>query len=153
MDGSIEREGGDIMGTIYYGVCHDCKKFIDLGKFSDWRSYEDADHATIEKTSLEDYKTDHWICRTLRLHIFLYQHNGHRIGVYTEHDFDVQDDYTEQFPWPSGLRKLTEEIDMMPSVDRVVINTPLGQIYIDNRKDDINCFRWIDGKRVDTKLL
>ena len=140
------------MGTCYLGICHDCKQFIDLDKFYGWNAYQGADNSTIEKTELEDYKTDGWIYRAMRLHIFLYTHNGHRVGVYSEHETD-RDGLQEQYPWPVGLKSLVERIDMVPSIDRLIINTPFGEIIIDKRGKDINCFRFINGKRVDTVLL
>ena len=144
------------MGTCYCCICHDCKKFIDLDKFYSWAALANADHSNLDNEDLEDYKTDGWIYRALRLQLFIHSHNGHKIEVCTEHYFDGLNDhdgYSEQYPWPKGLRKFTEEIDMPPSIDRIIINTHLGKLYIDNRKDDINCFRSINGKRVDTKLL
>jgi len=143
------------MGDCYYGICHDCKRYIDLDKFYAWRTYKGADHSTIDNTKLEDYKNDSWIYRALRLHIFLSSHNGHRVGVYPEHDIDEDElkESKEQYPWPEGLRDLIERIDLTPSVGRLIINTRLGEIFIDDRSDDINCFRFIDGKRVDTKIL
>lgn len=140
------------MGTCYFGICHDCKQFIDLDKFYGWNAYQGADHATIEKTKLKDYKTDGWIYRAMRLHIFLYSHNGHRLGVYSGHETNLEV-LQEQYPWPAGLRSLVETIDMVPSINRLIINTPWGEIFIDKRGKDINCFRFINGKRVDTVLL
>lgn len=140
------------MGTYYYGVCHDCGRYIDLDKFYGWAAYKNADHCTIEKTELDDYKTNGWIYRALRLHIFLYTHNGHKVGVYDEHNIDICE-LKESFPWPVGLKDLTKKIDMSPSVGRLIINTRFGEIVIDDRGHDINCFRFVDGKRVDTKLL
>ena len=140
------------MGTIYYGICHDCKQYVNLDKFYSWRSYQDADHSSIDNTNLEEFKTNGWISKALRLHIFLHAHNGHRIGVYTEHDC-LHEDMQEQFPWPDSLKRLTEYIDMSPLVDRVMIKTSLGDIYIDDRGEDINAFRFINGIRVDTSLL
>jgi hypothetical protein len=143
------------MGTLYYGVCKDCKRYIELDKFYSWSAYSDADHLTIDSTDLEEYKTDRWLYRALRLHIFLKAHNGHRVGVYTEHEFDVVDEkeFVEQFPWPAGLKHLTEKIEMAPSLDRLIIKTRLGDIYIDDTRNTVNCFRFVDGKRVDTVLL
>ena len=148
------------MGTCYCCICHDCKKFIDLDKFYSWAALANADHSNLDNEDLEDYKTDMWIYKALRLQLFIHTHNGHRIEVGSEHHFDGFDNetgyhpgYIEQYPWPKGLRKFIEEIDMPPSIDRIIINTHLGKLYIDNRKDDINCFRTINGKRVDTKLL
>jgi hypothetical protein len=141
------------MGTLYYGVCHDCKRYIELDKFYGWRSYFDADHSSVEVTDLDEYKTNSWIYSALRLHIFLNAHNGHRVGVYTEHQFDKIDEFVEQFPWPIGLKHLTERIEMAPALDRLIIKTRLGEIYIDDTKNFVNCFRFVDGERVDTVLL
>lgn len=140
------------MGTCYRGICHDCKQYVDLDKFYGWSAYQDADHATIEKTELEKYKNDGWIYRAMRLHIFINTHQGHRVGVYSEHEMDL-DGLKEQYHWPTGLRSLVEKIDMVPSLDRLVISTRFGEIFIDQRGKDINCFRFVDGKRVDTVLL
>ena len=143
------------MSTLYYGVCQDRKIFIDLDKFYAWATYrEQADHSTIQLTDLNDYKEDGWIYRALRLHIFIESHNGHRLGVYTEHEFDCHDNsFSEQYKWPIPLQKLTEQIDMSPSLDRIIINTHLGEVFIDNRGKDINCFRFINGKRIDIELF
>lgn len=145
------------MGTCYYGICQDCKRWINLDKFWSWSACQNADHASIEKTDLEEYKENGWIYRALRLHIFLATHNGHRIGVYSEHEEESEsrgnEEWREQYPWPTSLLPLIEKIDMVPSVDRIIINTPLGEVYIDNRRDVINCFRFVNGKRIDTVLL
>lgn len=141
------------MGTQYYGVCKDCKQYIALDKFYAWNAYHEADHSTIDNSDLEEFKNDAWIFRALRLHVFLAHHNGHRVGVLSEYDINNLDDLTEQFPWPEQFKYLVEQIDMRPLVGRIVINTNFGEIYIDHRKNDVNCFRFIDGKRVDTVLL
>jgi len=149
------------MGTCYYAVCHECKKYIDLDKFYGWATYNGADPCTIDKVDLADYKKDGWIYRALRLHIFLYAHNGHKLGVYSEHEAEnvssehesERDKLEEQYPWPSGLKYLTEQIDMSPSIGRLIITTRFGDIVIDDRGSDINCFRFVDGERIDTQLL
>lgn len=142
------------MGTTYHGICFTCKKYIDLDKFFEWDSYKGADHSTIQMTDLEKFKTNFWIYRALRLHIFLSSHNGHKIGVYPDNEIDIYErEFKEQYPWPTSLSTLTEKIDMAPSVSRLIINTALGEIFIDDRKTDINCFRFINGNRIDTILL
>ena len=71
------------MGTCYHGVCLDCKKFIHLDKYWDWAGYcEEYD------TDLSDYKTDRWVSAAMKLHIFLQLHNGHRLGIYSDHEFE-----------------------------------------------------------------
>ncbi|KKN12009.1 hypothetical protein LCGC14_1020770 [marine sediment metagenome] len=58
-----------------------------------------------------------------------------------------------QHKWPKSLLKLTEEIEMGSGIDRLIVKTPLGKIIIDSRLKDVNCFYFVDGKRVDTILL
>lgn len=84
------------MGTVYYGVCHDCKQYIDLDKFCSWGVLPLPDD------DMDDFKTDDWIFRTLRLHAFIYAHNGHRIKICSETDDSFyRYDFKEQFPWPA----------------------------------------------------
>ena len=73
------------MGTCYYGVCHDCRQFVDLDKFYGWAPWRDW--ADLDKEDLDKFKGG-WIYRSMRLHFFLHLHNGHRVGVYTEHDIE-----------------------------------------------------------------
>lgn len=84
------------MGTIYYGVCHDCKQYVDLDKFDSWGM------PPVQGDDYSDEKNDDWIFRALRLHAFIFMHNGHKIGIYTDTDDNFyRDDFKEQWPWPS----------------------------------------------------
>lgn len=85
------------MGTISYGVCHDCKQYIDLDKFGPWGELPSP------ADDLNDFKANPWLFRTLRLHAFIHTHNGHRIRVCADSDDDAYllDDFEEQYPWPS----------------------------------------------------
>ncbi|KKL11933.1 hypothetical protein LCGC14_2540800 [marine sediment metagenome] len=71
------------MGTCYHGVCLDCKKFVHLDKYWDWAAYDKE----CDK-NLNDYKTDRWVSAAMTLHLFLDSHNGHRVGVYSDHEFE-----------------------------------------------------------------
>ena len=147
------------MGTIYYGVCHDCKQYIDLDKFYSWSAYpaDDHDYADIDQETLQEYHNDGFIYRSLRLHFFMTRHRGHRIGVYTEHEiFDrlIEEEYEQVYPWPGAGEKQADIIDFTdPKADRLVIKTVHGDIFLDVRSDGINCFRFINGERVDTLVL
>ena len=73
------------MGTDYYAICHDCKEYIDLYKFWKWWPLSES-YGDLENEDFEQYKKDdRWIFSSLRLHLFMIHHRGHRIGVYSEH--------------------------------------------------------------------
>jgi hypothetical protein len=141
------------MGICYYGVCLDCKEYIDLDKFysfSPWKS-----HADIDKENFDEYKTDSYIYRSLRLQWFISQHDGHRLSVGTEHELDIfGNDYKEVFPWPSMGEHARDEIDLTdPKFGSVVLKTKYGDIYINKMGNRLSCFRFVKGKRIDTLLL
>lgn len=137
------------MGTIYYGACHDCKVQINLDKFYSWYGYE-SELNQIDKETLDDFKSDGFIYRTLRLHYFIGKHQGHRLGVYTEHD-DLN--YKEVYPWPIVKEGAVDEIDFTdPKASRLIVKTKHGDIFLDIRPDGVNCFRFV-GNRLDTLLL
>lgn len=88
------------MGIVYFGICHDCKRYIDLDKFYSWAGFLVEPTETLnlyllpplypfpllelQKIDNDFYKNDRFIHSSLRLHIFIALHNGHRLGVYTE---------------------------------------------------------------------
>ena len=145
------------MGTVYYGACHDCEQKIDLDKFYSWYGYTD-ELTSIDHESLADFHNDGFIYRTLRLHFFIGKHNGHRLGVYTEHESNIEE-YTQVYPWPHGQEDQVDEIDFTDTkAGRLIIKTKFGKVFIDIRKEDVNCFRFKHGiesadSRVDTVLL
>lgn len=146
------------MGTCYYGVCHDCKEYIDLDKFYSWSAYkgENSDYADLDKEDLNEYKNNYFIYRSLRLHFFMAKHPGHRIEVMTEHNdiFYEGSGYKQVYPWPSKGRDAIEVLDFTdPKAGRLIVRTKYGDIYLDVRNDGINCFRFVKGVRKDTLLL
>lgn len=94
------------MAYSFYGVCHDCKEYVDLYKFWQWPATGDHTYATMQTCAteeLEPYKDDWFIRNSVILHLFLHEHEGHRIGVYYEgetfggafDDCDFNEDYHE----------------------------------------------------------
>lgn len=145
------------MGTLLYGVCHDCREFIDLGKFYSWFRYasSDYDYNSIERENLHDYFKEGWVYRTLRLHVFIAHHKGHRLGVYSEYELEaLEGEYTEVAPEPGGTESAQDSIDFTdPNAGRLIVRTKFGDIFLDVHDDGVNCFRFVDGERIDTKIL
>jgi hypothetical protein len=94
------------MSTFFYGCCLDCKQKIFLDKFYDWASTESLTwrngfNAPMTAKPLQDYcalddedfaNFDHlWVWKSLKLHWFINKHQGHRVGVWNEHDDFVWD--------------------------------------------------------------
>ena len=145
------------MGTTYYGACHDCKQKIDLDNFYSW--YGNTEELTsIDCEILANFHNDGFIYRALRLHFFIGKHNGHKLGVYIEDTHGI-DDYVLVYPWPRQKEDQVAEIDFTdPKASRLIIKTKFGNIVIDVRGKDVNCFRFKNNiessdKRVDTVLL
>lgn len=107
------------MGVLYYGVCLDCKQYIDLDKFYSFAGIQDPsvwDEQRIEFIKDNAYSpVENFIFRSLRLQYFMKEHTGHRIGVYDEYRFTGAPDpldytfdseldeskYQEVHPWPT----------------------------------------------------
>src|SRR5689334_2588295 len=98
------------MGTCYYGVCHDCKKTIDLGKFY-WGSAavyagrDEEDHLSakeVRQTYENWFPKDERLDGAFRPWIFLAfigKHAGHRIDFLIEDNaYDLPDEYTPEWP-------------------------------------------------------
>ena len=151
------------MGTMWYVRCLDCKEYMDLDKFYSFVAYRQdwCGYASIDKENLDDYKNDGFIYRSLRLHFFIDQHRGHRIAVENKHEaedwLDVagdQQEYRQVFPWPAPGNEAQDVIDFTdPKAGRLIIKTRFGDIFMDHRNDGVNCFRFVDGERIDTLLL
>lgn len=60
------------MGSLYYSVCLDCIKAINLGKFWDWEK------ADLPLTISEMIS---WIHSSNNLHAFIAIHNGHKLWI------------------------------------------------------------------------
>lgn len=90
-----------VMGTIYYGVCDDCRQYIDLDKFYSWAP---PTYASIWTEDLSTYD-EYFVVRALRLNYFIKEHNGHRVSVRTEHEVEFFSEdhpmYEQVYPWPS----------------------------------------------------
>ena len=140
------------MGVIYYALCDDCREYINLDKF-----YSFCPIRTIQDIEVEDL-TEYgagFIYRSLRLHFFMSHHVAHRVGVYHEDDCATRrQHFTEVFHWPTGGETGTDSIDLRDrNAPRLVVRTAFGDVYLDTRNDGINCFRFVNGERVDTLLL
>lgn len=79
-----------MMGTIYYAICHDCKRVRDLDKFYSMYKVSNRKEA-LELGEL--IKEQGWYSSAL-LVSFMWEHKGHNCTVGTEHDsiFDCEDD-------------------------------------------------------------
>ena len=84
------------MGTLYYAICDDCKKFTDLDKF--WG----FDCCSLE---CKEFVNEGFVFRAMRLNEFIKNHNGHRLRVETEHVFHELDEtyFVEENIWPEEL--------------------------------------------------
>lgn len=145
---------GEIMSLLFYGVCLDCKEHIDLDKFYSWSAYcgEDSGYADIDKEDLSNYG-EFFVYRSLRLHLFMEKHQGHRIGVYTNNEIEIGDT-KEVFPWPGSGNTQDDTVDFSdPKAGRLTIKTRLGDVFIDDLGRYINCFRHINGVRHDVILF
>ena len=153
------------MGTCYYGVCHDCKEYIDLDKFYGWNPGHRS-IADIDKEDLAEWFSGSWVYRSMRLHYFIGLHNGHRIAVVDEHSWEGWADkhpdhiavWKEIAPWPHQSETASDMIDFTdPKAGRLVIKTKFGDITLDVRRDGVNCFRFAGAEtaanRIDTLLL
>lgn len=149
------------MGVCYYGICHGCKQYIDLDKFYSFASCEGAVEAiaNLDKEDLAFYQQENFTYRSLRLFTFMHLHKGHCVEVQNEHDFFElreyeYDKWKEVYPWP---RPNSECLDLIhwddPKAGRLIIRTRLGEITLDYLPQGINCFRFVNGERVDTLLL
>ena len=102
------------MGTIYYGLCLDCKHQIDLDKFYSWSAPNSADYANLKAQNLNDFANTGFIYRSLRLHFFMSRHQGHRLGVYSEHEIDhkfKEDKFKEVYSWPRSGEEQVDKSD------------------------------------------
>lgn len=143
------------MGTCFAGLCHDCKESIDLDKFYSFCAISCL--ADLEGEDLADYD-ESFVYRSLRLHLFMESHKGHRLGVYRDSDPEYEEaseTYKDTFPWPSNGKAPTDYIDLRDcKTPLVVLETRHGTLYIDHLPQGVNCFRFdADGHRVDTLLL
>ena len=142
------------MGTCYKGACHDCEQYIDLEKFySLCLPFSAVD---IQTEDLSEYYNEHFIYHTLRLHMFLGHHRGHRFGVYSEMEPSGQaiEDYQETFAMPFKKHHPDDVIDLRDvNVPRITLQTRHGEVHLDTRPDGLNCFRFVGGERIDTLLL
>lgn len=143
------------MGTCFAGLCHDCKEAVDLDKFYSFCPISSL--ADLEAEDLAEYN-ESFIYRSLRLHLFMEAHKGHRLGVYRDSESayeEASETYTSTFPWPSKGQAQTDHIDLRDGkTPRVILQTRDGDLYIDRLPQGINCFRFdANGKRVDTLLL
>ena len=153
------------MGVIYYGLCHDCKNYIDLDKFYSFAVIDDASNADLCKENLDEYGDNKgFIFRSLRLQSFIKAHRDHRIGVHTEHTVeefwydrdDAKDEWKEQMKWPMKAwgEGSQDGIDFTdPKAERLEVRTRLGTIYIDVRYDGVNCWTMDGGPRRDWLIL
>jgi hypothetical protein len=127
------------MGTTYYGICHDCREFIDLDKFYGWNVVgAGREYADIDKEDLSRFNAG-WVYRSLRLHFFLARHDGHRLSVRTEHAFegwlaiteDKEKPWKEVAPWPQSHDEATETIDFSdPKAGRLFVKTVFGRRHL-----------------------
>ena len=78
------------MGTEYFGVCRDCKKFIDLHTFYIIISGDPPSDENMGNSfkGWDFNKYGYWISR---LFWFLDHHKGHRFGIYSEHECDERE--------------------------------------------------------------
>ena len=141
------------MGTCFAGLCHDCKESVDLDKFYSFCPIRTL--ADLEVEDLSDYG-ESFVYRSLRLHLFMEHHKGHRLGVYRDSDAEYEnaEDYEATFHWPEKGCVETDIIDLRDKkTPRVILQTMHGDLYIDNLGSGVNCFRFEDGSRIDTLLL
>jgi hypothetical protein len=156
------------MGTCYYQRCLDCKAFVDLDKFYTYAVIDGTDWAEIagaDRQEGEGYDGIAW--RALRLMKFLSLHNGHRLDMVSEHDFEAldRDDWREDGPITTALVEGKSETIRFddPCARRLEVVTRLGTIYIDDRGADINVWfsrpgpapevQSFDGQRFDIKAF
>lgn len=90
------------MGLISYGLCHTCRKYVDLDKFYDFAVYQPDNPFDIDLHDKDDF-----IFRALRLQYFMSKHKDHKIGVHNENSVESfgwyeegRSGWIEQFPWP-----------------------------------------------------
>jgi hypothetical protein len=155
------------MGTTTYGLCHECKNYVDLDKFYSFATCTSGGYADIDKETLDEFIQEHdtgWVYRSMRLQYFLKAHTDHRVGVHTEHDIeqfgwydgDNNGGWVEQFPWPHKTygEGVTDGVDFTdPKAERLVINTKHGDVYLDVRTDGVNCWSMSGGPRRDFLII
>lgn len=93
------------MSLDYYGVCQDCKQYVELEKFCSWAAYRDesSKQGDLEEKEVLKYVTFGFVHKSLRLHQFMFDHQGHRVGVFSENETDCWFDdslgYREVASW------------------------------------------------------
>ena len=101
------------MGVIYYGMCLDCKQYVDLGKFYSRAGYAGTYNQLKEELEkdLNEYKNDDFIYPSLKLHFFIQEHQGHRLGIYDENDFDDMNYPDSEDPNELDLTEIDDDDD------------------------------------------
>jgi len=96
------------MGVWYKALCHDCREYIDLDKIPIWPGYnEDCAALSFDEMlntgELAVSASEMFVFSSVRLHYFIYKHNGHRLSVL---DFDKAWDVIH---WDEGTARYTKE--------------------------------------------
>jgi hypothetical protein len=86
------------MGTWYFAACHDCREYVNLEKFVNWAGYANLGWTRTDARAYIDtlfgadrddaFELRKWVKQSLALHMFMAAHNGHRLGVYAEAEWN-----------------------------------------------------------------
>lgn len=91
------------MGMCWYGVCLDCRAWVDLDKFSLAGAVSGS--GEIDQEYAVEAAQASWF-RSARFIAFTMRHNGHRLHIATEHEMwdggpePEWADYREELLWP-----------------------------------------------------
>lgn len=69
------------MGTVYYAVCHDCKKYRDLDKFGVANRIIRSREEALDSCNMWGNKDFH----SVLLATFMMEHTGHNCTMFNEH--------------------------------------------------------------------